>query len=151
MKTSGEPIAGHRARKLARRPERATLRLSPKKCYTLPLSAGVQQMDDIILRGSLLVTTTTATTDPPKPITYRLPKAGARDPHFGLTRSGYYELEAAGLGLCYGSFQRPAAVAGNGSRPDLGLRFVIESSCGSGRTQVLIVPPNYDPAQFKQK
>jgi hypothetical protein len=31
-----------------------------------------------------------------KPETFRLPKSGQRDPHFGLSRSFYYELEAAG-------------------------------------------------------
>jgi hypothetical protein len=31
-----------------------------------------------------------------KPETFRLPKPGERDPHFGLSRTFYYELEAAG-------------------------------------------------------
>ena len=31
-----------------------------------------------------------------KPETFRLPKPGQRDPFFGLSRSFYYELEAAG-------------------------------------------------------
>jgi hypothetical protein len=31
----------------------------------------------------------------PKPETFRLPKAGERDPHFGLPRTTYYELEKA--------------------------------------------------------
>jgi hypothetical protein len=31
-----------------------------------------------------------------KPEFFRLPKPGERDPHFGLSRSSYYELEAAG-------------------------------------------------------
>jgi hypothetical protein len=31
-----------------------------------------------------------------KPETFRLPKPGERDPFFGLSRSFYYELEAAG-------------------------------------------------------
>lgn len=32
-----------------------------------------------------------------KPEFFRLPKAGERDPHFGLSRSFYYEVEARGL------------------------------------------------------
>jgi hypothetical protein len=31
-----------------------------------------------------------------KPETFRLPKPGERDPHFGLPRTAYYELEATG-------------------------------------------------------
>ncbi|HSS96113.1 MAG TPA: hypothetical protein VLK33_03750, partial [Terriglobales bacterium] len=31
-----------------------------------------------------------------KPETFRLPKPGKADPHFGLSRTFYYELEAAG-------------------------------------------------------
>ena len=31
-----------------------------------------------------------------QPIYFRLPKIGQRDPHFGLSRSGYYELESRG-------------------------------------------------------
>jgi hypothetical protein len=31
-----------------------------------------------------------------KPETFRLPKHGERDPHFGLSRTAFYELEAAG-------------------------------------------------------
>ena len=31
-----------------------------------------------------------------RPETFRLPKAGQRDPYFNLSRSTYYELEAAG-------------------------------------------------------
>jgi hypothetical protein len=30
------------------------------------------------------------------PETFRLPRAGQRDPHFGLPRTAYYELEKAG-------------------------------------------------------
>ena len=30
------------------------------------------------------------------PVTFRLPKAGEKDPHFGLTRSFYYGSEAEG-------------------------------------------------------
>ena len=33
---------------------------------------------------------------PIRPITFRLPKKGQRDPYFGLSRSKYYELEKAG-------------------------------------------------------
>jgi len=32
-----------------------------------------------------------------KPETFRLPKSGQRDPHFGLSRSGIYELERMGV------------------------------------------------------
>jgi len=31
-----------------------------------------------------------------KPETFQLPKPGERDPHFGLSRTFYYELEKAG-------------------------------------------------------
>ena len=31
-----------------------------------------------------------------RPETFRLPKPGQRDPYFNLSRSAYYELEAAG-------------------------------------------------------
>ncbi|MEY2480644.1 MAG: hypothetical protein QOI04_1571 [Verrucomicrobiota bacterium] len=31
-----------------------------------------------------------------RPETFRLPKAGQRDPYFGLPRTTYYELEKAG-------------------------------------------------------
>lgn len=31
-----------------------------------------------------------------QPITFRLPRAGEKDPHFGLTRSFYYQSEAEG-------------------------------------------------------
>lgn len=31
-----------------------------------------------------------------KPETFQLPKAGEQDPHFGLSRTTYYELEKAG-------------------------------------------------------
>jgi len=31
-----------------------------------------------------------------RPATFRLPKSGERDPHFGLTRSFYYGAEAEG-------------------------------------------------------
>jgi hypothetical protein len=33
---------------------------------------------------------------PPKPEFFRLPKSGSKDPHFGLPRTTYYELENAG-------------------------------------------------------
>ncbi len=32
-----------------------------------------------------------------KPEMFRLPRPGTRDPHFGLPRTAYYELEKAGL------------------------------------------------------
>jgi hypothetical protein len=32
----------------------------------------------------------------PRPEFFRLPKSGERDPHFGLPRTTYYELEKAG-------------------------------------------------------
>jgi hypothetical protein len=32
----------------------------------------------------------------PQPEFFRLPKAGQRDPHFGLCRTAYYDLAAAG-------------------------------------------------------
>jgi hypothetical protein len=32
-----------------------------------------------------------------RPVAFRLPKPGERDPHFGLSRSFYYELEKAGI------------------------------------------------------
>ena len=32
-----------------------------------------------------------------KPETFRLPKPGQRDPHFGLSRTAYYKLEKAGV------------------------------------------------------
>jgi hypothetical protein len=32
-----------------------------------------------------------------RPVTFRLPKQGERDPYFGLSRSFYYELEKAGV------------------------------------------------------
>lgn len=35
-------------------------------------------------------------TEPHAPEFFRLPKSGRRDPHFGLSRSAYYELEEAG-------------------------------------------------------
>ena len=31
------------------------------------------------------------------PITFRLPKSGERDPHFGMSRSWYYGAEVEGL------------------------------------------------------
>jgi hypothetical protein len=34
--------------------------------------------------------------NPIRPVTFRLPKPGQRDPYFGLSRSKYYELEKAG-------------------------------------------------------
>ena len=34
--------------------------------------------------------------NPIRPVTFRLPKQGQRDPYFGLSRSKYYELEKAG-------------------------------------------------------
>ena len=43
---------------------------------------------------------TPANTGSPKlkelPITYRLPRVGERDPHFGLSRAWYYNAEADG-------------------------------------------------------
>ena len=45
-------------------------------------------------------TGTPANTGSPKlkelPITFRLPKVGQRDPHFGLSRAWYYNAEADG-------------------------------------------------------
>ena len=45
-------------------------------------------------------TGTPANTGGPKlkelPITYRLPRVGERDPHFGLSRAWYYNAEADG-------------------------------------------------------
>jgi hypothetical protein len=36
----------------------------------------------------------------PLPVTFRLPRVGERDPHFGLSRSWYYSAESDGrLGL----------------------------------------------------
>ena len=32
-----------------------------------------------------------------KPETFRLPKPGQHDPHFGLSRAAYYKLEKAGV------------------------------------------------------
>ncbi len=32
-----------------------------------------------------------------RPVTFRLPKSGQRDPYFNLARSTYYELEKAGI------------------------------------------------------
>ena len=32
-----------------------------------------------------------------RPETYRLPKPGTGDPHFGLSRTAYYELEEQGV------------------------------------------------------
>ena len=32
-----------------------------------------------------------------RPVAFRLPKSGQRDPYFGLCRSTYYELEKAGI------------------------------------------------------
>ncbi len=46
-------------------------------------------------------TGTAANTGGPKlqelPITFRIPRVGERDPHFGLSRAWYYAAEANGL------------------------------------------------------
>ena len=50
----------------------------------------VKTMENINQKSIGLTNTRT-----PKPETFRLPKPGERDPHFGLPRTTYYELEKA--------------------------------------------------------
>ncbi len=43
------------------------------------------------------ITTTTSEAPLTRPVTYRLPKPGTQDVHFGLSRAHYYALEKRGL------------------------------------------------------
>jgi hypothetical protein len=49
-------------------------------------------------KGNPMLTTNTASTSEAitRPETFRLPRAGTRDPFFGLPRTAFYELEKAG-------------------------------------------------------